>query len=355
MLYFIKYTLFILFSAISLSCSMNFSDSSDSGDSALYFCIDPSRKLAVITDPYTQRKDSISIEKPYSRIVCMSSTHIAALSTIGKTDAIIGVSGLRYVSDSTVLAMAAQGQIKDVGYDYSFEYEAVMALNPDLILAYSVGSTSPEYVNKLRSLGFKVVLLYDHLENHPLARAEYVRLLGALTNQQDRADSVYSNVKVRYLELKSLIEDMPKKKVLLNAPYSDAWYVPGRENYMSRLISDAGGVVLGSKEGSQSSVMDMEKAFLLSQEADFWFHPGSFTTVKQLKASNPLFKDFGPVLKSDKLPYIYNNNRRQTAGGGNDFWESGSMRPDLILEDLISILYPEVASDDSLHYYIALE
>ncbi len=355
MLYFIKYTLFILFSAISLSCSTNISESSDLSDTALYFSIDHSREIALISNPYTQKQDTISLESPYSRIVCMSSTHIAALSAIDKTDAIAGVSGVKYISDSTILCKAGQGLIKDVGYDYSFEYETVLALKPDLVLAYSVGNTVPQYVEKLRSLGIRVVLLFDHLENHPLARAEYVRLSGALTHQQDKADSVYSNVRSRYLELKSLVKDKPQKKVLLNAPYSDAWYIPGRENYMSRLVSDAAGIVLGSQEGSQSSVINMEKAFVLSQEADFWLHPGSYGTLKQLRQSNPMFKDFGPLLKSGKLSLIYNNNRRQTAGGGNDFWESGSMRPDLILEDLISILHPEVSPRDSLHYYVALE
>jgi hypothetical protein len=35
-------------------------------------------------------------------------------------------------------------------------------------------------------------VLYDHLEDHPLARAEYVRLFGALTGRIDKADSFFA-------------------------------------------------------------------------------------------------------------------------------------------------------------------
>ena len=42
--------------------------------------------------------------------------------------------------------------------------------------------------------------------------------------------------------------------------------------------------------------------------------------------------------------------------GGNDFWESGSLRPDLILNDLVQMIHPELsAPGDSLYYHIELK
>lgn len=34
---------------------------------------------------------------------------------------------------------------------------------------------------------------------------------------------------------------------------------------------------------------------------------------------------------------IHNNIARMNAAGGNDFWESGAVRPDIILSDLVAI------------------
>ena len=43
--------------------------------------------------------------------------------------------------------------------------------------------------------------------------------------------------------------------------------------------------------------------------------------------------------------------------GGNDYWESGVVQPDVVLHDLIAIMHPEVLdeNDRELHYYQRLE
>ena len=37
-------------------------------------------------------------------------------------------------------------------------------------------------------------------------------------------------------------------------------------------------------------------------------------------------------------PVVWNDNKRVNAKGGNDIWQSGVARPDLVLRDLASIL-----------------
>jgi iron complex transport system substrate-binding protein len=52
---------------------------------------------------------------------------------------------------------------------------------------------------------------------------------------------------------------------------------------------------------------------------------------------------------------MYNYNRRINDQGSNDYWESGSMHPDLVLADLIRILHPRLLPQDSLYYYKQLK
>ena len=105
----------------------------------------------------------------------------------------------------------------------------------------------------------------------------------------------------------------------------------------------------GSKEGSQSSVISVEKAYELSCEADFWLHPGWCSTKAELAGVHPLFADF-PVLRKG----VWNNTAQSTAGGGNAFWETGPVRPDLILSDLTRI-FSDTAPSDTLNYYLRVE
>ena len=170
------------------------------------------------------------------------------------------------------------------------------------------------------------------------------------------ADSLFAAIEERYLDLSSRVAAAGEgqkdfqRKVLVNIPYNDLWYVPGGDNYLSRLVRDAGGEVAGAKPGTADSrVMGIEEAFSLSRDAEVWLHPGWCRTRAQLRGVHPLFADF-PVLGKA----VYNNTLRTTPEGGNDFWESGVVRADRVLSDLVAILHPEVAAEP-LNYYLSVE
>ena len=80
----------------------------------------------------------------------------------------------------------SNGTVVDIGYDASPDYEKIMALKPDLLLTYSVSPVKSQFFSKLESLGIKTFIVNEHLERHPLARAAYIRLFGALTGEYGR-------------------------------------------------------------------------------------------------------------------------------------------------------------------------
>ena len=280
-------------------------------------------------------------------MICMSSSQVAGLAEIGADSVITAVSGLRYITNQAL----HERNVADIGYEAALDYEKILSLRPDLLLTYTVSGAEPPYISRLRSLGIRVLVLHDHLENHPLARAEYIRLYGALTGKQEYADSVFASICNRYDSLAAAAETS-KVKVLMNIPYGDAWYIPGGNSYMAKLIQDAGGEILGAEEGTAASrVIRMEEAYALSQKADIWLNPGHCRTRDELTAFHHAFRHFGPIVNG--LP-IYNNTLRMTPEGGNDFWESGSVRPDLILEDLVSI-FSQSDRGNPLKYHFNVE
>lgn len=304
----------------------------------------------IVRHPSGRQPDTLWVSTPVKRIICMSSSHVAALAAIDASETICAVSGLKYISDPDIRC----GTVKDVGYDAALDYEMILDLKPDLLVTYAVTGAEPPYVSKLRSLGVKTLVLHDHLEQHPLARAEYVRLFGALTGRMHAADSVYSFVRDRYNEQMREVDRATKAKVLINIPYGDAWYIPGKDGYMSRLVEDAGGEIIGASSGtSASSVISLEEAYEYSLEADMWLNPGPCRTREEIEAFHHMFPRFGPIARN--LP-IYNNIRCANNGGGNDFWERGAVRPDLLLEDLIAIMEHAKGGEkeESLHFHVCM-
>ena len=73
--------------------------------------------------------------------------------------------------------------------------------------------------------------------------------------------------------------------------------------------------------------------------------------LAELTAQNPKFADVPAVGNRQ----VFNNNRRQTPAGGSDFWESGVIRPDLVLHDLCAVFNSQAADTAELYYYKRLE
>ena len=334
----------------------------------------------ISVSPFDGSRDTLEISKPLNRLIVMSTSYIGFLDAIGADSLIVGVSSGEYVCDSSVAAGLDNGTVADIGYDASPDYEKIMALKPDLLLTYSVSPVKSQFLSKLESLGIKTFIVNEHLERHPLARAAYVHLFGALTGNMTAADSVLKAVSENYISLRDSVRSslrtndtsdknrlnareaehesgetgmkaLKQRKILVNIPYKDQWFVPGQESYLTTLFKDAGGEILGAKAGSSvSGQISVEAAYSLSKEADLWMNVGWCRTLEQLLSVNPLFEDFLMNIQenatarsrsdkdsTDAVHVVWNDNKRLNAKGGNDFWESGVIRPDILLHDLVGI------------------
>lgn len=283
------------------------------------------------------------------RIVCMSSTYIAMLDFIGEAGRIAGVSGIDYISNSYV--QANRDRIADIGYDGNADYEMLVAIRPDIVLLYGISSASP-METKLKELKIPYFYIGDYLEESPLGKAEWSMVISEICGALEKGKELFAPIPARYDSLRNLAAGMERKpSVMVNAPYGDSWIMSPSNSYMGRLISDAGGKYIYEDNGTDKSMtIDIEQAYKYVCECDLWINAGNFTSMKELAAALPRFTLSNVVLKGN----VFTNNRRITAAGGNDFWESGIVHPDIILEDLIKIFHPGTLEGD-LTYYRRLE
>lgn len=280
------------------------------------------------------------------RIVTMSSTHIAMLNAIDESKRVVGVSGIDYISNEDI--QARRDSIGDVGYEGNINYELLLSLNPDLVLLFGVnGASSME--GKLKELGIPFMYVGDYLESLPLGKAEWLVALAELIDKRTEGEKIFAEIPVRYNSLKQQVADkeLPSPKVMLNAPYGDSWFMPSTESYVARLISDAGGSYIYTKNtGNTTTPIDLEEAYLIASQADMWLHVGMANTLEELKTMHPKFAD----IRSFTSGNVYNNNARSNAFGGNDYFESAVVNPDIVLRDLIKIFHPQLVDNELVYY-----
>jgi iron complex transport system substrate-binding protein len=287
---------------------------------------------------------------PLDKIICMSTTHIAMISALGEDETIAGMSGTEFMFSKVLTDRAEAGLIKDVGYEANLNKELILRIMPDLVMIYGIGSESTGYVGKLQELGIKVLYNADYLETDPLAKAEWIKLFGALYCKEKLADSIYFSEVEAYNNLKQHIAGNIKvrPKVLLGLPFKDTWFVSPGNSFISKLIGDAGGNYLWKDTESPVSMpFGLENVYIKALEADYWLNIGSLKTKDEISSVDPRLMDL-PCFKNGNL---YNNNRRVTDRGGNDYWESGAVYPHLILKDIAAIIHPELFGVNELFYY----
>jgi iron complex transport system substrate-binding protein len=293
---------------------------------------------------------STVIYVPLKKIICMSTTHVAMIAALGEEESICGVSGTGFLYSGSLLENVRKGLIEDVGYEANLNKELILKLSPDLIMMYGIGSESAAYVGKIKELGVKVLFNADYLETDPLSKAEWIKLFGALYDKELKADSIYKEEVKNYNQLKAFVSGKitSRPKVMLGLPFKDTWYISPGNSFISKLIGDAGGEYLWSDtESAVSMPYGIENVYMRALTADFWLNIGSISSKDEITIVDERMTSLNCFIMGN----LYNNNRRVTDMGGNDYWESGSLNPHLILKDIATILHPELFSTNELLYY----
>ncbi len=279
------------------------------------------------------------------RIVCMSSSYVAMLSELKAVNRIVGLSGRAYISNDSVALR--RGAIAEVGYEGNIDYETLVAVAPDLVLLYGVNGLSTMEA-KLRELGIPFVYMGDYLEENPLGKAEWLVPVAEILDDRAAGEALFGALVPRYEAMKTRVDSVTyRPAVMLNAPYGDSWFMPADGSYVVRLIQDAGGRYLYERNhGTRSEPVDMETAMRLLAEADVWCNVNGFADLAELRRRLPNTAAVSCV----RAGRVYADDRRLNAAGGNDYWESGIMHPDVVLRDWIKILHPELEPEAFVYY-----
>lgn len=328
-------------------------------------------KLLEILNPFQNRVDTLryalvprsvsgkvniagatEIEIPLQSMIVTSTTHVALTEVLDANSIIEGMVGGEYVYNEEVRKRLDDGEITSFSQG-EFNKEQALALNPDLIMISGGQSSQFDDYRILIKSGIDIMVNSEWLETTPLGKAEWIKVMAALLNREERANNHFEKVKERYNQLKSEVEHIDEKpEVLINLPFKGAWFVPGGKSYTAQLLKDAGADYpwAGSEEtgGLRKS---FEVVYEVGLRADIWVNPGSATSTSEILNKDSRFRDF----KSFQNGEIYNHYKRTSPSGGNDFWESGVVHPEIVLADLIKIFHPAVVSDHTLYYYSKVE
>ncbi|MFI8517629.1 ABC transporter substrate-binding protein [Streptomyces sp. NPDC085481] len=286
---------------------------------------------------------------PVKSLYSASTTHLPLLTETGTLDVLTGVASVANISSAQVIERAKAGKVTEYAKDRTLNAETVIGAKPDVLMTQ--GTDDPQYP-KLRQAGIAVVANAEWLESSPLGRAEWVKAMAALTGAEKRAGEVFDTVEGDYRKVaekgaQAVAAGKPVE-VLPGTMYQGTWYMPAGGSYAAQLIKDAGGTYPWAGEaGTGNLQLNFEAVYAKGGEAPVWIADQKWTsTADAVKADNR----YGQ-LKALTGGAVWTNTKALGPGGGNDYFERGVLRPDLVLADLFALIHPDQAKDHAFTFY----
>jgi iron complex transport system substrate-binding protein len=285
---------------------------------------------------------------PLSSIVCTSTTHIPLLDYLNETDKLVGFPTTDYISSEKMRKRIDVGKIQELGVDKGLNLERLAMLKPGMVMGYTMSSDFGQF-KKVEELNIPVVINAEYLEKHPLGRAEWIKFMALFFNKETLADSVFNTIEKNYLETKALADNTTKRPTVLSGiVYGDAWFLPGGQNYASKLLKDASCNYLWGNDSTNGYLeLSFESVYEKARNADIWIGVGTFKSLEEIKMADHRYTKFKPF----KSKEIYTYDARKGAKGGSEFLELGYLRPDIILKDLLKIGHSELLPEYQLFFH----
>jgi len=282
------------------------------------------------------------IYTPVQKLVATSTTHIPMIEILGEANSLIGFPNTDYISSPKTRQRISNNEIKDLGNEQDFNTEVLISLQPDVMVAFSMGKSTKLY-NNIEQNGIPVIYNGDWLEATPLGRAEWIKFFGALYNKQEEADSIFKSIETEYIAAKEIASRAKTSPVIMSGVlYKDKWNLPAGESFTAKLYEDANtSYIWNNTKGQGSLVLSFETVFEKAEKATYWIGSGYYTSLEDLKAANAHYEQF----QSFKTGHIYSFSNRRSDFGGVEYFELGPLQPHIVLKDLIKVTHPDLMPD----------
>ena len=291
------------------------------------------------TDLYHVPEGYTALEVPVERVVCMTSLQLSNFICLDELDRVAGITSTRHLFNPEMKQRLADGRTQKIGIEGNFDNEVILALDPDVILISPFKRGGYE---ALRGVDIPLIPHLGYQEQTPLGQAEWIKFIGLLTGDEEKANRVFGEIEARYNALKALTADVAERPVVLSGElHGGNWYVGGGRSFLAQIFRDAGGEYFLPEDTNSGGLnLDFETVYSKTANAKYWRIVNSYNgtfSYDALKAEDARYADLN-AFKNKGV--IYCNMREKP------FYENMPVQPDVVLSDLIHIFHPELLPAD---------
>jgi iron complex transport system substrate-binding protein len=291
------------------------------------------------------RGDTLAVipvpEQPPARVAVLSTTHIPYILALDAADLLVGAAYMAQVPDARFRERVVSDKVAELVRGDRLDKERYLALNPGIVF-----DQVPGIVQGAPQLqGTVLVPVTEFLEQHPLGRAEWIRVFGALLGRSAAADSIHGTIVARYERVRDRVAHVQKRPLV---SFGSAWgghfNAAAGNSYMATFMRDAGARYFLSDTVSGSHPMDLESFLALTDSLD---HIGMVIAHPGQPSATDLARGDPRLIRTEALSKrgFYGNSTR------SDLFGRALLEPDVLLSDLVHIFHPGLVEGHAPRYF----
>lgn len=281
----------------------------------------------------------VKLEVPVKSVICMTSLQLSSFIKLDELDKVVGVTSTRHLFNEEINRRLKEGFTHKIGIEGNFDNEVIMGVNPDVIL---ISPFKRGGYDAIKDVGIPLIPHLGYKEMTPLGQAEWIKFVGLIIGETEKANRLFSEIESRYNELKKLAETVKDRPVVFSGELRGGnWYAVGGKSFLAQLFKDAGAdYFLKNDEHSGGVTLDFETVYSQASKAKYWRIVNSYNgtfSYDALKDEDARYVDFD-AFKNKGVVYC---NMREVP-----FYESMPTHPEVVLSDLIKIFHPQLLPED---------
>ena len=291
-----------------------------------------------VPDGYTK------VDIPVETAICMTSLQLSNFLKLGIQDKVVGITSTRHLQNNDMKRQLKEGRTHKIGIEGNFDNEVIIALNPDIIF---ISPFKRGGYDAIRDVDAPLVPHLGYKELTPLGQAEWIKVIGLLTGETEKANREFAGIEKRYNSLKSLVDTVKYRPSVFSGEMRGGnWYAVGGKSFLAQMFRDAGAdYFLKDNTESGGVTLDYETVYSNAAHSDYWRIVNSYEGIygyDVLQAQDERYTDFD-AWKNHGVIYC---NMKEVP-----FYESMPVEPEVVLSDLIRIFHPEKLPDYKPTYY----
>ncbi len=272
------------------------------------------------------------------------------MDELGLFDKVVAVGGaISY--DDAIRQRVFDKELAQIGYSWHqpADLELLLDKRTDLFMMNLSNLDFAETLDKSRQLRIPTASVFEWAEKSYLGRAEWIKYYALFFNAEEEANRKFDQVAENVEALKARVSDIGEKPTMIWGYYAgkDRWIVH-RNSVEAQFMRDVGvqNILEDFDRPIRNSGDPISSEELLSKanEATHWL----IGDVHSAALPSANYMNQFSAWRDGRL--YHNMKRSKPQANAFDWYGRAAVRPDLVLADLVKLIYPGESDAHELHF-----